>query len=81
MLDHARAEIAQLNAALSIEDGVAAASICCTAAASTTRREGCWMGWERKRGKLHELNLLLRGDGDTTFLPPERAAAERHRAM
>src|SRR5690606_656412 len=32
--------------------------------------EGCWMGWERKRGKLHELNLLLRGDSDTTFLPP-----------
>ena len=31
--------------------------------------QGCWMGWERKRGKLHELNLLLRGDGDTTFLP------------
>ena len=29
----------------------------------------CWMGWERKRGKLHELNLLLRGDPDTTFLP------------
>jgi cyclic beta-1,2-glucan synthetase len=23
--------------------------------------EGKWMGWERKRGKLHELNLLLRG--------------------
>ena len=31
--------------------------------------EGVWMGWERKRGKLHELNLLLRGDGDTSFLP------------
>jgi cyclic beta-1,2-glucan synthetase len=31
--------------------------------------EGAWMGWERKRGKLHELNMLLRGDGDTTFLP------------
>lgn len=31
--------------------------------------QGCWMGWERKRGKLHELNLLLRGDSDTTFLP------------
>ncbi|MBX9458068.1 MAG: protein ndvB [Rhizobium sp.] len=29
--------------------------------------EGVWMGWERKRGKLHELNLLLRGDPDTTF--------------
>jgi cyclic beta-1,2-glucan synthetase len=26
-----------------------------------------WMGWERKRGKLHELNRLLRGAGDTTF--------------
>jgi cyclic beta-1,2-glucan synthetase len=31
--------------------------------------EGAWMGWERKRGKLHELNLLLRGDKDTTYLP------------
>ncbi|MFB2551490.1 GH36-type glycosyl hydrolase domain-containing protein [Ensifer soli] len=30
--------------------------------------EGVWMGWERKRGKLHELNLLLRGDSDTTFI-------------
>jgi cyclic beta-1,2-glucan synthetase len=30
--------------------------------------EGAWMGWERKRGKLHELNLLLRGDRDTTFI-------------
>jgi len=30
--------------------------------------EGVWMGWERKRGKLHELNLLLRGDRDTSFL-------------
>ncbi len=26
-----------------------------------------WMGWERKRGKLHELNRLLRGATDTTF--------------
>jgi cyclic beta-1,2-glucan synthetase len=31
--------------------------------------EDTWMGWERKRGKLEELNLLLRGDPDTTFLP------------
>ncbi len=31
--------------------------------------ENCWMGWERKRGKLHELNRLLRGATDTTFLP------------
>ncbi len=27
-----------------------------------------WMGWERKRGKLHELNRLLRGADDTTFI-------------
>ncbi len=26
------------------------------------------MGWERKRGKLHELNRLLRGATDTTFI-------------
>ena len=31
--------------------------------------EGVWMGWERKRGKLHELNRLLRGARDTSFLP------------
>ncbi|WP_019223162.1 GH36-type glycosyl hydrolase domain-containing protein [Bartonella rattaustraliani] len=31
--------------------------------------EKCWMGWERKRGKLHELNLLLRGDKNTSFYP------------
>ena len=30
--------------------------------------EGKWIGWERKRGKLHELNRLLRGANDTTFL-------------
>ena len=30
--------------------------------------ENKWMGWERKRGKLHELNLLLRGATDTSFM-------------
>ena len=33
--------------------------------------ENCWMGWERKRGKLHELNRLLRGAADTTFIADE----------
>ncbi|MEO5699141.1 MAG: glucoamylase family protein [Casimicrobiaceae bacterium] len=28
-----------------------------------------WMGWERKRGKLHEFNRLLRGATDTSFMP------------
>jgi cyclic beta-1,2-glucan synthetase len=44
--------------------------------------EGCWMGWERKRGKLHELNRLLRGATDTSFTvvtaPPELLAAVRY---
>ncbi|MGA9724355.1 MAG: glucoamylase family protein [Candidatus Binatus sp.] len=33
--------------------------------------EGVWMGSERKRGKLHELNRLLRGVTDTTFVAPD----------
>lgn len=39
--------------------------------------EGVWMGWERKRGKLAELNRLLRGATDTSYavvsspLPPD----------
>ena len=44
-------------------------------------REGRWMGWERKRGKLHELNRLLRGATDTTFVavtgPPPAVPARR----
>ncbi|MFN3844927.1 MAG: GH36-type glycosyl hydrolase domain-containing protein [Paracoccaceae bacterium] len=31
---------------------------------------GVWMGWERKRGKLNELNRLLRGATDTSFVAP-----------
>jgi cyclic beta-1,2-glucan synthetase len=31
--------------------------------------QGKWMGWERKRGKLHELNRFLRGGSNTTFIP------------
>ncbi len=45
--------------------------------------ERAWMGWERKRGKLHELNQLLRGSQTTTFLavggrPPEAPPAVRY---
>ena len=29
--------------------------------------QGCWMGWERKRGKLLEFNRLLRGARDTSY--------------
>ena len=37
--------------------------------------QGCWMGWERKRGKLLELNALLRGSATTGFLTTGRAAS------
>ncbi len=44
--------------------------------------EGRWMGWERKRGKLHELNRLLRGATDTSFEgdggPPEVPSGVRY---
>jgi cyclic beta-1,2-glucan synthetase len=30
-------------------------------------RERCWMGWERKRGKLENLNALLRDEADGAF--------------
>jgi cyclic beta-1,2-glucan synthetase len=36
-----------------------------------------WIGWERKRGKLHELNRLLRGATDTTFIELGAAAPVR----
>ena len=45
--------------------------------------QGTWIGWERKRGKLHELNRWLRGATDTTFVPvngllPAAPAAVRY---
>jgi cyclic beta-1,2-glucan synthetase len=45
--------------------------------------EARWIGWERKRGKLHELNRLLRGATDTTFMdigqaPPLAPAGVRY---
>ncbi len=40
--------------------------------------QGCFMGWERKRGKLEELNRLILGSTDTTFslVTPPRALIE-----
>jgi cyclic beta-1,2-glucan synthetase len=31
-------------------------------------QQGRWMGWERKRGKLHEFNQLLLGTSQTSFM-------------
>ncbi|HSJ28397.1 MAG TPA: glucoamylase family protein [Acidimicrobiia bacterium] len=41
--------------------------------------EGRYMGWERKRGKLHELNRLLRGATDTSFMPGHARIPDRVR--
>ncbi|WP_032122287.1 GH36-type glycosyl hydrolase domain-containing protein [Clostridium amazonitimonense] len=30
-------------------------------------KEGIWLGWERKRGKLMEFNYLIRGDKNTSY--------------
>ena len=43
-----------------------------------TESEACWMGWERKRGKLRELNRLLRDAPDTTFLTVENQIIPRN---
>jgi cyclic beta-1,2-glucan synthetase len=50
---------------------------------SWNESESAWMGWERKRGKLHELNRLLRGAPDTNFMtidghPPVLPSAIRY---
>jgi cyclic beta-1,2-glucan synthetase len=42
-----------------------------------------WMGWERKRGKLHEFNRLLQGGAVTSFVSvggraPQRPAGVRY---
>jgi cellobiose phosphorylase len=34
-------------------------------------KEGRWMGWERKRGKIEEFNRLLRGDRSTSYTTTE----------
>ncbi|HZW01964.1 MAG TPA: protein ndvB, partial [Candidatus Deferrimicrobium sp.] len=38
--------------------------------------QGVWMGWERKRGKLHELNALLNGSADTSILVTGRPSSK-----
>ncbi|MFA5774903.1 MAG: glucoamylase family protein, partial [Ilumatobacteraceae bacterium] len=38
--------------------------------------EGCWMGWERKRGKLFELNALLLGSTSTGILELGRSSSK-----
>jgi cyclic beta-1,2-glucan synthetase len=71
-LEAARAGIADLNRRHGPIDG-AARFFLLHRRRVWNRSEGRWIGWERKRGKLSELNRLLRGAADTTFLAEERA--------
>ena len=43
-------------------------------------RQGVWMGWERKRGKLLDLNKLLTGEFDA-FPDQGRATSRRSREV
>jgi cyclic beta-1,2-glucan synthetase len=73
LLVYARAGIARLNARQDSDGSQTCRSAPARFYLLHRRRiwsasEQCWMGWERKRGKLHELNRLLRGAQDTTFI-------------
>lgn len=68
----AAAGIARLNAAYPAHDG--ARFLLLHRRRLWNPQQGCWMGWERKRGKLCELNRLLRGATDTSFLGLEGRA-------
>ncbi len=76
VLDHARQQIEALNAKYSeagprihaaANGGGAGPFHLLHRGRRWNPREGVWMGWERKRGKLMELNRLLRGADDTTY--------------
>ena len=64
-VDAARAGVAELNARLS--EGRGDRFFLLHRERRWNPRESAWMGWERKRGKLSELNRLLRGAKDTSF--------------
>ncbi len=70
ILDFARAEIEKLNQRYPVTNPAGSPRFYLLHRRRLyNQSQRSWMGWERKRGKLHELNLLLRGDPDTTFLP------------
>ncbi len=68
--DTAKAGIARLNALYGPANG-GARFFLFHRRRTWNEGEGVWMGWERKRGKLHELNRMLRGATDTTFMQAE----------
>ncbi len=81
ILAAAREGIARLNARHGPAPGGGARFLLAHRRRMKNESEGAWIGWERKRGKLHELNRLLRGATDTTFLPIEGGAPQGVRCV
>ena len=73
-LDRARAGIAELNARY-VQNGPPL-FLLLHRMRLWNEAQKKWMGWERKRGKLHELNRLLRGATDTSFLDADAVLGE-----
>ena len=68
LLEQARAGIDVLNARYGGEAGAPGGPFCLFHRERRwNAQEGRWIGWERKRGKLHELNRWLRGATDTSI--------------
>jgi len=67
LLEAAAAAIARLNAAYGPIDGDNRFMLL-HRRRQWNERQRCWMGWERKRGKLFELGRLLLGADGTSFI-------------
>jgi len=66
--------IARLNARYAGPPGAGSRFLLLHRRRRWNEREQRWMGWERKRGKLHELNWLLRGATHSSFMLPDTTA-------
>ena len=75
LLSAAAAAIERLNERHGEAPGGGARFLLFHRARTWNEAEGRWMGWERKRGKLHELNALLRGSTTTGIMTTGRAAS------
>jgi cyclic beta-1,2-glucan synthetase len=77
LLEAARAGIARLNVRYDTETSSGAPAhrfMLLHRRRQWNPQQNCWMGWERKRGKLEELNHLLRGATDTSFIAIDGAS-------
>ncbi len=66
IVEHAAAGIAKLNERHPLPSGLPKYALMHRKRVRNDA-QGCFMGWERKRGKLEELNRLILGKGETTF--------------